>query len=289
MAPSPAPFLTPRPKGGALIREVPIGIIIIQTRIKRGTCRLCFNAGRVVDRVFTFDKGFNCIAFAYRECGTGKTYPMNGDMRNKVRIYISQKIVGMLSNSILSYFWWGGELPTDAELWNGDITDMLAPEDQLKSTEDTPKKPTSLKEDGKGLVVVRGLEKEMVYSVNEIHNLLERGAARRRTSDTLLNKMIKLITFEEELIKCRKLNLIDLAGSENIYCSGIPECKFLKWIKVWGSCVVLHLVVCDAKVKLRGDEEKTRWKNLTALSVHPPDIQIGMRSMVKASKPHGID
>lgn len=43
-------------------------------------------------------------------------------------------------------------------------------------------------EDGKGCVVVRGLEEEAVYSVNEIYTLLERGAAKRRTADTLLNK-----------------------------------------------------------------------------------------------------
>ena len=43
-------------------------------------------------------------------------------------------------------------------------------------------------EDGKDCVFVRGLEEEAIYSANEIYNLLERGAARRRTADTLLNK-----------------------------------------------------------------------------------------------------
>lgn len=77
---------------------------------------------------------------------------------------------------------------TFLELYNEEITDLLGPEDNSKSTEDRQKKPISLMEDGKGCVVVRGLEEEAVYSANDIYNLLERGAARRRTADTLLNK-----------------------------------------------------------------------------------------------------
>lgn len=77
---------------------------------------------------------------------------------------------------------------TFSELYNEEITDLLAQEDQIRSAEDRPKKPISLMEDAKGSVIVRGLEEEMVYSANEIYSLLERGAARRRTADTLLNK-----------------------------------------------------------------------------------------------------
>ncbi|XP_058215072.1 kinesin-like protein KIN-5B [Rhododendron vialii] len=224
-------------------------------------------ANKPVDRVFTFDKvfgpkaqqrsiydqaiapvvnevleGFNCTVFAYGQTGTGKTYTMEGGMRNK-----------------------GGELPADAgvipravrqifdtleaqnadysvkvtflELYNEEITDLLAPEDFSRSSEDRQKKPISLLEDGKGCVIVRGLEEEAVYSANEIYNLLERGAAKRRTADTLLNKRssrshsVFTITIhvkeasvgDEELIKCGKLNLVDLAGSENISRSGARE------------------------------------------------------------------
>lgn len=74
------------------------------------------------------------------------------------------------------------------ELYNEEITDLLASEEPSKSSEERQKKPVSLMEDGKGCVVVRGLEEEAVYSANDIYNLLERGAARRRTTDTLLNK-----------------------------------------------------------------------------------------------------
>ncbi|KAL1545682.1 Kinesin-like protein KIN-5C [Salvia divinorum] len=92
-------------------------------------------------------------------------------------------------------------------------------------------------EDGKGGVLVRGLEEEIIAITSEIFSLLERGSAKRRTAETLLNKQssrshslfsitihIKEATPEgEELIKCGQFNLVDLAGSENISRSGARE------------------------------------------------------------------
>lgn len=77
---------------------------------------------------------------------------------------------------------------TFLELYNEDITDLLSPEDNSRSIEEKQKKPVTLMEDGKGSVILRGLEEESVYSVNEIYTLLERGASKRRTAETLLNK-----------------------------------------------------------------------------------------------------
>ncbi|KAK8961779.1 125 kDa kinesin-related protein [Platanthera guangdongensis] len=70
-------------------------------------------------------------------------------------------------------------------------------------------------EDGKGCVLVRGLEEEVVRTASEIYKILENGSAKRRTAETLLNKQssrshsifsitihIKEITPEgEEMIK----------------------------------------------------------------------------------------
>lgn len=84
---------------------------------------------------------------------------------------------------------------TFLELYNEEITDLLAPEDFSKSMEEKQRKPISLMEDGRGSVVVRGLEEETVYTSNEIYSLLERGAARRRTADTLLNKRSRYTQF----------------------------------------------------------------------------------------------
>lgn len=107
---------------------------------------------------------------------------------------------------------------TFSELYNEEITDLLAQEDQLRSTEDRPKKPISLMEDAKGSVIVRGLEEEMVYSANEIYTLLDRGAARRRTADTLLNKRSRLVCFR--LIgKCFSNFLFVLINAFPLFCS----------------------------------------------------------------------
>lgn len=84
---------------------------------------------------------------------------------------------------------------TFLELYNEEITDLLAPEDNSRSVEEKQKKPLSLMEDGKGCVFVRGLEEESVYGVNEIYALLERGSSKRRTADTLLNKRSRSVLF----------------------------------------------------------------------------------------------
>lgn len=229
-------------------------------------------AGKHIDRVFMFDKvfgpsaqqrdlydqaiipivnevleGFNCTIFAYGQTGTGKTYTMEGECKRSKSGHNGElppgagvipravkQIFDMLESQNAEY----SVKVTFLELYNEEITDLLAPEDLSKvSVEDRQKKQLPLMEDGKGGVLVRGLEEEIVTSASEIFTLLERGSAKRRTAETLLNKQssrshslfsitihIKEATPEgEELIKCGKLNLVDLAGSENISRSGARE------------------------------------------------------------------
>ncbi|XP_050383598.1 kinesin-like protein KIN-5C isoform X2 [Argentina anserina] len=229
-------------------------------------------AGKQIDRVFTFDKvfgpnaqqkdlydqavipivhevleGFNCTIFAYGQTGTGKTYTMEGECKKAkagpkgelppgagVIPRAVQQIFDTLEGQCAEY----SVKVTFLELYNEEITDLLAPEELSRvSVEDKQRKQLPLMEDGKGGVLVRGLEEEIVTSASEIFTLLERGSAKRRTAETLLNKQssrshslfsitihIKEATAEgEELIKCGKLNLVDLAGSENISRSGARE------------------------------------------------------------------
>lgn len=77
---------------------------------------------------------------------------------------------------------------TFLELYNEEITDLLAPEEITKVVEEKQKKLLPLMEDGKGGVLVKGLEEEIVTSASEIFTLLERGSAKRKTAETLLNK-----------------------------------------------------------------------------------------------------
>ena len=66
---------------------------------------------------------------------------------------------------------------TFLELYNEEVTDLLAQEDSSRSSsDDKQKKHVSLMEDRKGYVVLRGLEEEVVYSANDIYALLERGS-----------------------------------------------------------------------------------------------------------------
>ncbi|KAK9075819.1 hypothetical protein SSX86_004148 [Deinandra increscens subsp. villosa] len=229
-------------------------------------------AGKQIDRVFMFDKvfgptaqqkdlyeqavipivnevleGFNCTIFAYGQTGTGKTYTMegeckraksgpNGELPSEAGVIprAVKQIFDTLEGQNAEY----SVKVTFLELYNEEITDLLAPEEISKVViEEKQKKLLPLMEDGKGGVLVRGLEEEIVTSASEIFTLLERGSAKRRTAETLLNKQssrshslfsitihIKESTPEgEELIKCGKLNLVDLAGSENISRSGARE------------------------------------------------------------------
>ncbi|KAL6859172.1 hypothetical protein ACP4OV_018174 [Aristida adscensionis] len=229
-------------------------------------------AGKQFDRVFTFDKvfgpsakqkdlydqaiipivnevleGFNCTIFAYGQTGTGKTYTMEGECRRAKSGPNGQlpADAGVIPRAVKQIFDTLERQNTEysvkvtfLELYNEEITDLLAPEEISKvALEERQKKTLPLMEDGKGGVLVRGLEEEIVTNASEIFSLLERGSAKRRTAETLLNKQssrshslfsitihIKESTPEgEELMKCGKLNLVDLAGSENICRSGARE------------------------------------------------------------------
>ncbi|GJN31083.1 hypothetical protein PR202_gb19438 [Eleusine coracana subsp. coracana] len=187
-------------------------------------------------------EGYNCTVFAFGQTGTGKTYTMEGEMRQKAGQL--PDTAGVIPRAVCHIFKVLEAQNADysmkvsfLELYNEEISDLLAVEDRSRFAEDRQKKPISLMEDGKGGVVIRGLEEIVVYSPSDIYSLLECGSARRRTADTALNKQssrshtvfsvninVKETTIgNEELMKCGRLNLVDLAGSENIARSGATE------------------------------------------------------------------
>nr|KJB56011.1 hypothetical protein B456_009G103300 [Gossypium raimondii] len=242
-------------------------VVISCNESRREVCAVQNIANKQIDRTFLFDKvfgpssqqkelfelavspivnevleGYNCTIFAYGQTGTGKTYTMEGGARKKNGEFPSdagvipravKQIFDILEAQSAEY----SMKVTFLELYNEEITDLLAPEETTKFVDDKSKKPIALMEDGKGGVFVRGLEEELVTTANEIYKILEKGSAKRRTAETLLNKQssrshsifsitihIKECTPEgEEMIKCGKLNLVDLAGSENISRSGARE------------------------------------------------------------------
>ncbi|KAL1565958.1 kinesin-like protein KIN-5D [Salvia divinorum] len=183
-------------------------------------------------------EGYSWTIFAYGQTGTGKTYTMEGEGRKYkngefhenagVIPRAMQQIFDVLERERADY----SMKATFLELYNEEITDLLAP--------DEAKRPLVLMEDGKGAVFVRGLEEEVVCSVDEICAILDKGSSRKRTAETLVNKQsnrshsIFTITVqikeptsptdhESEMIRCGRLNLVDLAGSENVLRSGARE------------------------------------------------------------------
>ncbi|MCO5548850.1 hypothetical protein L7F22_002312 [Adiantum nelumboides] len=117
-------------------------------------------------------EGFNCTIFAYGQTGTGKTYTMEGGGRNSRNGELPSE-AGVIPTAIRQIFD-TSELQnakysvkaTFLELYNEETTDLLAPED-ISRVMDDKKKPLSLMEDGKGGVIVRGLEEVIVWSVDD--------------------------------------------------------------------------------------------------------------------------
>ncbi|KAK9756698.1 hypothetical protein RND81_01G115500 [Saponaria officinalis] len=242
-------------------------VVITCNEIRREISAAQFIANKQIDRTFTFDKvfgpaskqkevfdhavsplvyemleGYNCTIFAYGQTGTGKTYTMEGGTRKKNGEFPTD--AGVIPRSVRRIFDILEAQQAEysmkvsfLELYNEELTDLLAPEESSKFIDDKSKKPLALMEDGKAGVFVRGLEEEIVTTADEIYKILDKGSAKRRTAETLLNKQssrshsiftitihIKEFTPEgEEMIKCGKLNLVDLAGSENISRSGARE------------------------------------------------------------------
>ncbi|KAL9322822.1 hypothetical protein ACSQ67_010875 [Phaseolus vulgaris] len=196
-------------------------------------------ANKQIDRTFAFDKvfgpnsqqkelyeqavspivyevleGYNCTIFAYGQTGTGKTYTMEGGARKKNGEFPSdagvipravKQIFDILEAQNAEY----NMKVTFLELYNEEISDLLAPEETTKFIDDKSRKPIALMEDGKG-VFLSGVWKKRLFA---LQMKFTRYWKKESTPEG------------EEMIKCGKLNLVDLAGSENISRSGARESR----------------------------------------------------------------
>lgn len=187
----------------------------------------------IVDEVL---EGYNCTVFAYGQTGTGKTHTMEG-RRDESTVDISEKRLpknaGMIPRAVKQVFDHLRSITDEhsvrvshLELYNEQLTDLLGPEAEtaeLRMYEDSTKG-----------VFVNGLEDVVVRSEEEIFEILDKSALKRRTAETLMNKFssrshsVFSITIHikescpdgTDLLKVGKLNLVDLAGSENVGRSG---------------------------------------------------------------------
>ncbi|POM82988.1 Kinesin motor domain protein [Cryptosporidium meleagridis] len=191
----------------------------------------------IVDEVLL---GFNCTIFAYGQTGTGKTYTMEGDMKEYLESSnleltehagIIPRAVQLIFERLESQYTEYGVRVSYLEIYNEELSDLLSDEKlNLRIYDDIAGK--------RGLNVDR-LEEIPVNKAQDILNILSTAVRKRRTAETLLNKSssrshciftITIHTKEtnidgEDVLKVGKLNLVDLAGSENIQRSGANAVK----------------------------------------------------------------
>ncbi|KAG0376569.1 kinesin motor protein cin8 [Mortierella sp. AD032] len=200
--------------------------------------------------------GYNCTIFAYGQTGTGKTYTMEGDLRDKFGD--SSREAGIIPRTLYRLF--------DAlkaqneftvrvsflELYNEDIKDLLAPEDNTDRK--AVKIFDSVKKQGP---LVQGLEEIAIFDAQQGIEVLRRGSIRRTVAATKSNDKssrshgVFSITVHvketsddgEELLKIGKLNLVDLAGSENIARSGAEATQAKEAGKINQSLLTLGRVI----------------------------------------------
>ncbi|KAE8676888.1 kinesin-like protein [Hibiscus syriacus] len=119
-------------------------------------------------------EGFNCTIFAYGQTGTGKTYTIEGECKRAK--------TGA-----------NGELPAGAGVIPRAVQQIFDTLEGQNAEYSVKKRQLPLMEDGKGAVLVRGLEEEIVTSASEIFTLLERGSAKRRTAETAQKIYLALV------------------------------------------------------------------------------------------------
>uniref|UniRef100_A0A3Q2P1B0 Kinesin family member 11 n=1 Tax=Fundulus heteroclitus TaxID=8078 RepID=A0A3Q2P1B0_FUNHE len=184
--------------------------------------------------------GYNCTVFAYGQTGTGKTFTMEGERSPDEQFtWEEDPLAGIIPRTLHQIFEKLSENGTEfsvkvslLEIYNEELFDLLSPTEDVNERLQLFDDPRN-----KRSVVVKGLEEVVVHNKDEVYQILERGAAKRRTASTLMNAYssrshsvfsvtihMKEITLEgEELVKIGKLNLVDLAGSENIGRSGAVD------------------------------------------------------------------
>ncbi|XP_066211760.1 kinesin-like protein KIF11 isoform X1 [Saccopteryx leptura] len=184
--------------------------------------------------------GYNCTIFAYGQTGTGKTFTMEGERSpNEEYTWEEDPLAGIIPRTLHQIF----EKLTDSgtefsvkvsllEIYNEELFDLLSPSSDVSERLQMFDDPRN-----KRGVIIKGLEEITVHNKDEVYQILEKGAAKRKTAATLMNAYssrshsvfsvtihMKETTVDgEELVKIGKLNLVDLAGSENIGRSGAVD------------------------------------------------------------------
>ncbi|KAF9951949.1 kinesin motor protein cin8 [Mortierella alpina] len=170
----------------------------------------------ILDEVLT---GYNCTIFAYGQTGTGKTFTMEGDLRDNFGE--CSRDAGIIPRTLYSLFAALDRKETEysvrvsfLELYNEEVKDLLTADEDRKAV----KIFDSIKKQGP---LVQGLEEVAVYSAAQGIESLRKGSAKRTVAATKSNDKssrshgifsitvhVKETTDDgEELLKIGKLNL----------------------------------------------------------------------------------
>ncbi|KAF9075277.1 P-loop containing nucleoside triphosphate hydrolase protein [Rhodocollybia butyracea] len=198
-------------------------------------------------------EGYNCTLFAYGQTGTGKTYTMQGDL-TPTPMGNPSSHAGMIPRVLFRLFHQLEQAKVDfsvrvsyIELYNEELRDLLAndlaapigsTQPMGMASKDTAKNSgPNIKifdDANKRGVIIQGIEDVPVKSSADALALLTKGSERRQIAATKFNDhssrshsifSLTVHTKEsgvvgEDLLRIGKLNMVDLAGSENIGRSG---------------------------------------------------------------------
>jgi kinesin family protein 5 len=166
-------------------------------------------------------EGYNGTIFAYGQTGSGKTFTMMSNI-------LDEETRGIIPRSISKIFDSASSNPkiefslkcSMLEIYKETLRDLLGTSETLKIKESL----------NKG-VYVEGLSEVFVASEEEVMHVLESGEKSRSVASTKMNQvssrshqlfMIEVRQkFQNDNEKKGVLNLIDLAGSENVKDSGV--------------------------------------------------------------------
>ncbi|PSR98217.1 Kinesin-like protein [Actinidia chinensis var. chinensis] len=159
----------------------------------------------IAPRVNEALEGYNCTVVALGQTGTGKTYTMEGERRMEKNGGF-HKDAGVIPRAVQQIFYileaQNAEYNmkvTFLELYNGEITDLLVPKEASKSLDDKSRRPITLMEDGKGTVS------------HTAETLRNKQSNRSHSIFSITIRVKECIPEGFKLIKCGKLNLVDLA------------------------------------------------------------------------------
>lgn len=182
--------------------------------------------GSTKDIIASLLEGYNCSVFVYGATGAGKTHTMLGNEEHKGIMYLTMvELYNHMeaSKEKLSI----GLGISYLEVYNENVQDLLNPS----------KAALHLREDATHGVVVSGMKLEMINNADHLFELLKKGNNNRTQHPTDANAessrshaifqvYVKMQDKVTQQMKCVKLSMIDLAGSERAAANSSNQMRF---------------------------------------------------------------